>query len=249
MAGDGPIVLLMAMRDEARGIIGRLGLVQVEARPWASWLPMRLYEGVIDGERVALVLLGVDPATGVDCIGPEGATLGARAAVDELGAGLIVNAGAAGGFEARGQAVGDVILSGGPFWYHDRRIPLGDFEAYGRGGYTTADVSRLADHLGLPTGVVSTGASLDAPASDLMEMGRTGAAAKDMEGAAIAWVAKLAGVELVSLKAITDLVDHPAPTGEQFMANLHVAMERLTDELERCVRALVGDRSLVRPPR
>ena len=41
---------------------------------------------------------------------------------------------------------------------------------------------------------------------------------KEMEAAAVAWVCGLTGTPFVGIKTITDLVDHPTPTAEQFLA-------------------------------
>ena len=60
---------------------------------------------------------------------------------------------------------------------------------------------------------------------------------KEMEAAAVAWVGSLHEIPVGAVKAITDLVDHPAPTAEQFTANLASAaaalQERAIGLLER----------------
>ena len=59
-----------------------------------------------------------------------------------------------------------------------------------------------------------------------------GASVKEMEAAAVAWVCWLTGTPVFAVKAITDLVDHPAGTVEQFLANLGQATDRLASGLE-----------------
>lgn len=61
-----------------------------------------------------------------------------------------------------------------------------------------------------------------------------------MEAAAVAYVAELAGVPMLAVKAITDLVDHHTATAEQFAANLAMASSRLAEELVRVIQFLVG---------
>jgi len=39
----------------------------------------------------------------------------------------------------------------------------------------------------------------------------------------------------VAVKTITDLVDHPTPTGEQFLANLRTASDRLAAVLPEVI--------------
>ena len=48
-----------------------------------------------------------------------------------------------------------------------------------------------------------------------------------MEAAAVAWVGGLHGVAVGAVKAITDLVDSPVATAEQFSANLDAAARSL----------------------
>ena len=52
-----------------------------------------------------------------------------------------------------------------------------------------------------------------------------------MEAASIAWMAELLGVPMLAVKSITDLVDHPTATAEQFAANFTRASQRLRDTL------------------
>lgn len=47
---------------------------------------------------------------------------------------LVINAGTAGGFGAKGAAIGDVFVSS-LIHNHDRRIPIPGYEAYGIGEY------------------------------------------------------------------------------------------------------------------
>eukprot|EP00975_Prorocentrum_lima_P042556 8940245-Prorocentrum_lima.AAC.1 len=48
-----------------------------------------------------------------------------------------------------------------------------------------------------------------------------------MEGAAIAMVAKMLGVPMIALKVVTDIVDTPHPTEDEFLANLASAAASL----------------------
>lgn len=54
----------------------------------------------------------------------------------ELKPDIIINAGTAGGFKSFGMGIGDAVIST-VFKYHDRRIPLPGFEAYGVGSYAS----------------------------------------------------------------------------------------------------------------
>ena len=228
----------MAMAAEAEPFRERTGWFG----PWerlAAPLAARVCGAQIGGSEAWLVVHGDDAAHGVDAIGTQPAAVTGYAAVSRLGPSLVVNAGTAGGFARAGAAIGDVYLSDGPVVFHDRRVPLGAFEAAGVGSYPSVDCRGLAAKLGLKLGRITTGDSLDLSEADARQIAASGANVKDMEAAAVAWVAGLFGVPFVAVKAITDLVDGEHPTAAQFMANLAMATERLGEKLEGVVAGLV----------
>ena len=47
-----------------------------------------------------------------------------------------------------------------------------------------------------------------------------GAVVKEMEAASVAWVCKQLGLPFAALKAVTDIVDGPKATREEFESNL-----------------------------
>ena len=59
----------------------------------------------------------------------------------------------------------------------------------------------------MQAGVVSSGNSLDYTTEDFAAMSRTETAIKEMEAAAIAWVADMFGTPMLCLKSVTDIVD------------------------------------------
>lgn len=228
------ILVVMAMATEAEPVIESLKL-EPTASPIDAPLPSRWYAGA----DLILVVNGPDPTHGVDSIGTTAAALTTFAAVRHLDPAWVVSAGTAGGFLSRGGFIGQVVVARGPVIHHDRRIPLGRFEPYGLGGYPSADLDEVARSLGFTSGPVSTGDSLDAPDPDLEAMTAHGTLAKDMEAAAVARVAALFGRPFTACKVITDLVDGPAPTAAEFVANLDtasttlaVALPRLLDRLQ-----------------
>ncbi len=223
------VAVLVAMEAEAMPLIARLGLSE---RPegFGGPLPMRVFEGAA-GLDVTVVTNGRDERFGVDLIATQPAALAAHAAIERLGPDLLISAGTAGGFAARGASIGDVYLSRDRVCYHDRRIPIPGFDAYGVGSYPSADTDEMARELGLKQGVVTTGNSLDLPDQDLAAMRTYGADVKDMEAASAAWVASLHEVPFIAVKSITDLVDGAHPTEDEFLANLSLASDRLTDAM------------------
>jgi 5'-methylthioadenosine nucleosidase len=231
------ITLLMAMREEASLLIERLGL-RPEPAPWNARLPTRLWSGSRGANAITLVLPGACAAHGVDNIGSQAATLATHLACEHLAPDLLVNAGTAGGFRRRGGEIGKVYLAQGTARFHDRRIPVPGLREYGLGDYPLQALADVAARLGVETGPVSSGDSLDAPDADLALMESHGAVAKDMEAAAIAWVASLHGRPLWILKAITDLVDSGVPPEVEFTANLGRARDSLTRKVIELLDAM-----------
>lgn len=225
------------MRAEAAPALEKLRLAK---SPTALELGFELYEGALasSGRKLFVGLAGEDPRFGVDRIGTLPAALLAYLAIQATRPAVIVSAGTAGAFRARGASIGDVYLGAKRVSFHSRRIPLGAFEPMGRGDYPVADTLGLARRLGLKTGIVSTGDSFDYTPEDLRAIERNGGELKEMEAAAIAWVAELKQLPFIPLKAVTNVIDAPESTPEQFTANLETAVERLTEELLRLLPEL-----------
>ncbi|KAL0660582.1 hypothetical protein Bca4012_081167 [Brassica carinata] len=78
----------------------------------------------------------------------------------------------------------------------------------------------LLKDLNLKIGRLSTGDSLDMSTQDESLIIANDATLKDMEGAAVAYVAELLKVQVMFLKAVTDLIDGDKPTAEEFLQNL-----------------------------
>jgi 5'-methylthioadenosine nucleosidase len=73
---------------------------------------------------------------------------------------LVINAGTAGGFKAKGAAIGDVFVSSRTL-NHDRRIPLPGFQEFGIGCHDAYPTVKLRAALGYKHGAVTTSNSLD----------------------------------------------------------------------------------------
>jgi 5'-methylthioadenosine nucleosidase len=72
----------------------------------------------------------------------------------------VINAGTAGGFKAKGAAIGDVFVSSRTL-NHDRRIPLPGFQEFGIGCHDAYPTVNLRAALGYKHGAVTTSNSLD----------------------------------------------------------------------------------------
>lgn len=227
------ILIQMAMRAEAAPVIERLGLRGPERLH--ERMPFLLHEG---DATVSLVVAGEDPRFGVDNIGTQPAAMLAHLAIERVAPDVLLNAGTAGALASKGARIGDVYLSRAPVVYHDRRIDIPRFDAYGVGSYPAMDATQLATKLGLKTAIVSSGNALDLPACDAGQMRASGATLKDMEAAAIAWVCWMRSVPFLALKGVTDLIDGEHATAGEFLANLAHASDRVSREVVRVVDAL-----------
>ena len=228
------------MEAEARPVIAGLGLVQDDPPAIPPPAPALSWSGTVrasgeaaadassssPGIRVTVVCPGKCRVHGVDNIGTVPAAVTAYLAVQSLSPDLVISAGTAGGFAARGAAIGDVFLATA-FANHDRRIPLETFDAYGVWATDAHPAPALAAAVGLKSGIVTTGNSLDATDVDLAAMAANGAAVKEMEAAGAVWAAHLFGVPMLALKAVTDIVDGDKPAAEEFLANLAAATTAL----------------------
>ena len=100
----------------------------------------------------------------------------------------------------------------------------------------------LAAACGLKLGVVSTSDSLDSTPTDLHLMRAEGAAVKEMEAAAVAWVCEQLRVPFAAIKSITDIVDGPHATRAEFEANLGTASTLLQLKVRDVLLRVAGAR-------
>ncbi|KAK1297459.1 5'-methylthioadenosine/S-adenosylhomocysteine nucleosidase 2 [Acorus calamus] len=63
---------------------------------------------------------------------------------------------------------------------------------------------------------------------------------KDMEGAAVAYVADLLSVPVIFIKAVTDIVDGEKPTSEEFLQNLVAVTAALDQAVSQVVDFITG---------
>ena len=224
------IAFLFAMQAEAEPSFRRFGATALDV---SSRFPVRYHQAHAETTDVLFAVNGRDRLHGVDLIGTQAATLTTMQVIERHEPDVIISAGTAGGWERHGTSIGQVYLSDDTFLYHDRRVGIAGWEAYGPGSYPGANTRHLALALGLERGVITSGNSLDQSHEDRAAMMANNARAKDMEAAAVAWVAHEAHVPMFAIKAITDYVDHPADTAEQFATNFGVCTAGLADIAHR----------------
>ncbi|MDG5799945.1 5'-methylthioadenosine nucleosidase [Marinilabiliaceae bacterium ANBcel2] len=233
-----PVCFIIAMEAEAKPLINALSLK--EDVDFAPGLPCRAFTGSFNNNPIALVLNGKDEQYNLDLIGTQAATLTTQLTIDYFHPELIISAGTAGGFQRKGAEFGDVYLSYPNVVFHDRRVDIPGWKEMGFGGYSVKDIRSIADELNLKTGVVTTGNSLDMSAQDEAIIEQLNGEVKEMEAAAIAWVATLHKTPMFCIKAVTDLVDTEHPTQEQFMTNLKLAVNNLAIKVQEVLIKLLG---------
>ncbi len=189
-------------------------------------LPCKAFTGRFGGLEISLVINGTDKTHGVENVGTQPATLTAYEAIRIFAPDLLINAGTCGAFSEKGSKIGDIYI-GKRIRFFDRRIPLGPYEDYGHGNYTCERAMEIACKLDMPTSVVCTGNFLDMSPTDEAILREETVVNKEMEAAAIAWVAGLYGIPVVAIKSVTDLMDGGQVTADEFSANLELASANL----------------------
>uniref|UniRef100_A0A2N9F1S6 Nucleoside phosphorylase domain-containing protein n=1 Tax=Fagus sylvatica TaxID=28930 RepID=A0A2N9F1S6_FAGSY len=201
-----------------------------------SWVR---YRGVYKDLNINLIWPGKDLTLGVDSVGTVSASLVTYASIQALKPDLVINAGTAGGFKAKGVGIGDVFLAS-DCAFHDRRIPIPVFDMYGVGLRQAYSTPNLVKELNLKVGKLSTGDSLDMSSQDEASITANDATLKDMEGAAVAYVADLLKVPVIFVKAVTDLVDGEKPTAEEFLQNLAAVTAALDQAVTQVIDFING---------
>ncbi|XP_018815344.1 5'-methylthioadenosine nucleosidase-like [Juglans regia] len=221
------ILIIIAMQAEALPLVNKFQLTE-ELSMLPKGVPWVCYRGIYKNLNINLIWPGKDLSLGVDSVGTVSASLVTYASIQALKPDLIINAGTAGGFKAKGASVGDVFLASACA-FHDRRIPIPVFDMYGIGLRQAFSSPNLLKELNLKVGKLSTGDSLDMSPQDEASIVANDATIKDMEGAAVAYVADLLKVPAIFVKAVTDIVDGEKPTAEEFLQNL-VAVTAALDQ-------------------
>lgn len=229
------ITFIIAMEAEAKPIIKKFSLW--EDKTFCPGLPMRSWVGEFEGTNVSIVINGKDSGNGLDFIGTEAATLATHLAIEKFQPQIIINAGTAGAFASKGAHVGEIYLSYPKVVFHDHRVDIPGWRPHGEGHFKVWDTEQLKT-LGFKYGIVTTGSSLDMLPEDEKQINRLGGKLKDMEAAAVIWVASLHNIPAFCVKAVTDLVDSGKPTHEEFLENLKFATTNLAEGCFKIVRFL-----------
>ncbi|XP_014632667.1 5'-methylthioadenosine/S-adenosylhomocysteine nucleosidase isoform X7 [Glycine max] len=137
----------------------------IEVSIYAQWCrfpqgaPWVHYHGTFKDLNINLIWTGNDPTLGVDSIGTIPSALATYAAILALQPDLIINAGTAGGFKAKGASIGDIFVVS-ECAFHDRRIPIPIFDLYGVGLRKAFETPKLVKELNLKGAAIAYVADL-----------------------------------------------------------------------------------------
>ncbi|XP_031393467.1 5'-methylthioadenosine/S-adenosylhomocysteine nucleosidase 1-like isoform X2 [Punica granatum] len=209
------IVIITAVQSQALPLAEKFQLVE-DAALSAEGFPWVRYSGVYKNLCLNVIWLGKDLALGVDSVGTVSAALVAYASIQALKPDLIINAGTAGGLK-----VCDLYCIGT------------------RQAFSTPD---LLKELNLKAGKLSTGNSLDICPQDEKLITANDAAVKDMEGAAIAYVADLLKIPIIFIKAVSYIVHDEKPDSDNYLKNLMGGSVALDEAVVRAIEFTNGKR-------
>ncbi|KAG7540348.1 Nucleoside phosphorylase superfamily [Arabidopsis thaliana x Arabidopsis arenosa] len=233
------IVFIVAMQKEAQPLINRLRLVKEVNTPFPKEVTWLLFKGMYKDLNINIVCPGKDSTLGVESVGTVPASLVTYASILAIQPDLIINAGTAGGFKDKGACISDVYVVS-TVAFHDRRIPVPVLDIYGVGMRKAFPTPNLIKELNLKVGRLSTGDSMDMSPHDEESITANDATVKDMEGAAVAYVADIFKVPTILIKGVTDIVDGNRPTSEEFLENLAAVTAKLDESLTKVIEFISG---------
>ena len=225
------ILLIIAMKDEAKPILNALGIGNESGTILEPPLPPVFYSTTNSGLDLHLVVNGQDPVYKLDSFGTDAATLSTYLGIKAFSPDLVISAGVAGGFKTRA-AIGDVYLSEDSMRYFDRRVSITspNYQDYAIGFYPVIDASKMAKDLGLKTGIVVTGGSFENSLIDDRQIHNLDGSVVEMEATAVGKMSMLLGKQFMAVRSIVDFDDAVGFAG-QFDKNFEIATTKLAQEL------------------
>ena len=230
-----PLLVLVAMEEEAAPLTSRLTDPDVLATPFAAGVSA--VRGRLAGVETVVVTTG---------IGVAAATAAATWGILTLSPGLVVAAGSCGGLAADVE-VGTVIVGESFAWsiadatafgYAPGQLPGGPERMLAEKAWAdrAERAARRDPAAAVRRGLMLSGdAFVTAPLADPMRERFPGALSTDMETAASARTAEALGMPFVALRAVSDLCGPAA--GQQF----HLELDVVAETSARAVEALAAD--------
>ena len=233
-----PLLVLVAMEEEAAPLTSRLTDPDVLATPFAAGVSA--VRGRLAGVETVVVTTG---------IGVAAATAAATWGILTLSPGLVVAAGSCGGLAADVE-VGTVIVGESFAWsiadatafgYAPGQLPGGPERMLAEKAWAdrAERAARCDAAAAVRRGLMLSGdAFVTAPLADPMRERFPGALSTDMETAASARTAEALGMPFVALRAVSDLCGPAA--GQQFHLEIDVVAETSARAVERLAADLAG---------
>ena len=233
------VMLVLAMSSEAEPIISALKLQKL-THPLSD-MPMQGYIGNYGHFSVFLITNGQDPELKISNVGTQAATLTTYIGIQYFHPDLIINIGTAGGVAQNGVKLRETYISK-KIYFYDRRIMLEKYNAYGLGGYPSAQLA--FNKIDLKSGTVCSGDSFDNNQTDYDLFIKHKCSAVDMEAAGVAWVSMLAKIPMFAIKGITNFV-RGNNIHKQYKENRPMVTVNLSRKLEEILKL---DNSLLLKP-
>ena len=216
------IAIQVAMKQEGLGLAEKLGLKEISSLD--SDLGFREFEGKFGNNlEVRLFLHGTDTRYQAEQVGLEAAAVCTALILRQYKVDILLNFGTAGAFSKSNFKIGEVSLVRSPVRFHDRRVPLPGYFESQEGNHRVANIEELQNFLKIKTALVSSGSSLEMSSRDHEVLNQHDADLKEMECAAISWVAEKKRIPFVAIKSVTDFIDIPEKVETQFLKNLEYA--------------------------
>ena len=230
-----PLLVLVAMEEEAAPLTSRLTDPDVLATPFAAGVSA--VRGRLAGVETVVVTTG---------IGVAAATAAATWGILTLSPGLVVAAGSCGGLAADvevdtvivGESFAWSIADATAFGYAPGQLPGGPERMLAEKAWAdrAERAARCDAAAAVRRGLMLSGdAFVTAPLADPMRERFPGALSADMETTASARTAEALGVPFVALRAVSDLCGPAA--GQQF----HLELDVVAETSARAVEALAAD--------
>ena len=230
-----PLLVLVAMEEEAAPLTSRLTDPDVLATPFAAGVSA--VRGRLAGVETVVVTTG---------IGVAAATAAATWGILTLSPGLVVAAGSCGGLAADvevdtvivGESFAWSIADATAFGYAPGQLPGGPERMLAEKAWAdrAERAARCDAAAAVRRGLMLSGdAFVTAPLADPMRERFPGALSTDMETAASARTAEALGMPFVALRAVSDLCGPAA--GQQF----HLELDVVAETSARAVEALAAD--------
>lgn len=216
------------MNAEAKYLVKELNLSPQDFKP-----KIKLYSGNLN--NISLSLIVPEKNNGVEQIGYIPSSITTLEIIQHINPDLILSVGTAGGVGKKGCKIGDIFLSTGKIFYHDRFLP-DIYKNYSYGGFLCHEITNYNLH---KKGIVSSSAStiITKESWEVLKLNQVDLV--DMEAAAIAEICSFYGKKMSAIKVITDLVDIQGAVESQFINNFKPCMEKLSSSLPEILNHIV----------